>query len=105
MKKILAAILVVLFTATSVPVYAAPFGEKGPSSTAVENASSDSVIDRVGDWIATRGKSQSEKDQILLQRRTERAAKRVQKAAENAQKEMAKEAKNMQKNLNDMLKK
>ncbi len=48
----------------------------------------DNPIDQAGDWVATLGKQGMEKDQILAQRKTERAAK----FAEREAKKMAKDA-------------
>ena len=78
MKKYVAAIVVVIFLALSVmcvPVYA-----------------NDNIIDKAGDWWATRGKQEPEKSMILAHRRTERAAKQ-------ADKEMKKAAKNTEKDM------
>jgi len=78
MKKYVAVVVAAVFLVLSlacVPVYA-----------------NDNVIDKTGDWWATRGKQEPEKGLILAQRRAERAAKK-------ADKEMKKATKNMQKDM------
>ena len=55
----------------------------------------DNVIDKAGDWIATRGKQEPEKSLILAQRRSDRAAKRAEKAMRKQSKEMEKSMKNV----------
>ncbi len=47
-------------------------------------ASNDSIGDRVGDWFATLGKSQDDKQRILTQRRLERSAHRVGESLKSA---------------------
>lgn len=79
MKRCAALILVVLFLALSVtaaPVYA-----------------QDNVIDKAGDWWATRGKEEPEKSLILAQRRADRAAKRADKAMRKHSRQMEKSMK------------
>ena len=63
MKRYVALMVAVVFVAMSfvaMPVYA-----------------QDNVLDRIGDWWATRGKQDPEKSIILMQRRSDRAAKRA----------------------------
>jgi hypothetical protein len=69
----------------------------GPTASALaaSDVSQDSVVDKAGDWFATLGKSGSEKDQILIQRRSERIAKRMQKAVEDGSKKAGKEMEKM----------
>ncbi len=50
----------------------------------------DTVIDKMSDWFATAGKSQQEKDQILLQRHMDRAAKKTGDAFNKAGKDLEK---------------
>lgn len=79
MKRYVAAVVVVVFLALSfmaMPVYA-----------------EDNVLDKVGDWWATRGKGDLEKSMILTQRRAERAAKRAEKEMKKASEEMNKDMK------------
>jgi len=78
MKRYIVIIVLAVFVAASfcaMPVYA-----------------QDNVIDKVGDWVATRGKNEPEKSMILAQRKSERAAKR-------AEKEMGKQSKQMEKGM------
>lgn len=78
MKKLGFAMLAGLFLFTSSPI-------------AVGTArAEDSIVDKAGDWFATIGKSGQEKDQILLQRRMDRAAKKAGAAFDKAGKDLAK---------------
>ena len=47
---------------------------------AATNVAQDSVVDRIGDWFATVGKSGIEKQSVLTQRQMARAAKRTGQA-------------------------
>lgn len=79
MKKMVFAIMAVIFLAMSVmcmPVYAG-----------------DNVIDKAGDWWATRGKEDPEKSIILAQRQSARAAKRAEKEMKKASQQMQKDMK------------
>ena len=79
MKRYAALILVVLFlvlSVTAMPVYA-----------------QDNVIDKTGDWFATKGKEEPEKSLILAQRRADRAAKRADKAMRKQSRQMEKSMK------------
>jgi len=72
-------ILMVLFlggflsVACTGTVSAESSGQKGANQQAYEHASEHSIFNRVGDWFATIGKSQSEKKEILQERKAERA--------------------------------
>ncbi|HPN72706.1 MAG TPA: hypothetical protein PKZ41_01775 [Candidatus Omnitrophota bacterium] len=63
-------------------------GQKGPSARAFEKASDESALNRVGDWFATRGKSEQEKQAILAERKAKRTAEKMKKEAEKKSKEM-----------------
>ena len=81
MKRLMALVVAVVFIAMSLaamPVYA-----------------DDNVIDKAGDWWATRGKQEPEKSMILAQRKMERAAKRAEKEMKKSSKEMGKSMKNV----------
>ena len=69
----------------------------GPTTSAMagSDVSQDSVVDKAGDWFATLGKSGADKDQILIQRRTERIAKRMQKAVKEGSEKAGKEMEKM----------
>lgn len=76
MKRYIAAVALVVFIAASlfaVPVYA-----------------DDSIFDKIGDWIATRGKEDPEKSLIITKRQAERAAKRAEKELQKRSEEMSK---------------
>ncbi|MBI2105086.1 MAG: hypothetical protein HYT90_05895 [Candidatus Omnitrophica bacterium] len=72
MWRVMVGILVAGALAFSVPAGAA--AQAAPQQ--------DSVVDRVGDWFATLGKSGMERDSLLAQRKAERMAKRSQQAVE-----------------------
>jgi regulator of protease activity HflC (stomatin/prohibitin superfamily) len=91
MKKVIALVLALSFALT-VPAFAQMKDIKGPSAQALAKASDDSVVDKVGDWFATRGKSDQEKQAILMQRRGARTAEKAQKQAEKKAREMKKQA-------------
>lgn len=65
----------------------------------------DTVIDRIGDWFATLGKSGMEKDAILTQRKadrlTKRAEQRAREGAKKAERELNQAGKDLQKSLGD----
>jgi len=71
MKRLISMVLVVLLAVGTVSVFAAP-GRKGASDKALENASDEAIFHRVGDWFATRGKSDTEKKAILAERKAKR---------------------------------
>ena len=64
----------------------------------------DNVVDSIGDWFATIGKSGMDKDSIKAKRQAERAARRAQHAAEQGAKKagnaMEKAGKDLKKGLN-----
>jgi len=72
------------------------------------NISQDSVIDRAGDWVATRGKDGVEKKAVLAERKAQRASKRASKEAAKqkkiAKKEAAKAKKAAEKKMKEMKK-
>ena len=98
MKKVIACIVVLAVFAGCVPAFAAQ-GQRGASTTAMEKASDEAVFHRIGDWFATRGKTEAEKKQILAERKAKRAAKRAQKEAEKKKREMERQAKKAQKEM------
>lgn len=79
MRKLVAGAVAAIFIAVSLfamPVYA-----------------DDNILDKAGDWWATRGKEDPEKSMILTQRRMERAAKRAEKEMKKSSKQMEKDMK------------
>ncbi len=98
MKKLAILLLVVAFAVTTVPAFAAI---KGPSAMALEKASNDSMVDRVGDWVATRGKSPEEAQAIVADRKAKRLAAKAQKELERVQREAEKQKKVMEKELKE----
>ena len=98
MRKFIAIAVVLSLVLVSMPVFAAK-GRKGASDKAYEQASEEAIFHRVGDWFATRGKSEEEKAAIIAERKAKRAAKRAEKEAEKKKKTLGKEAKKTQKAL------
>lgn len=85
MKKVIAFTVAILFIAMAfmaVPVYA-----------------EDTMIDKVSDWWATRGKDENEKKMLLTQRRAQRESAKAKKAMEKQAKEMEKQADKMKNDL------
>ena len=105
MRKVLALALVLLFAVSMLPLSSAyAQGKSGVSTKALSQASDDSAIDKIGDWFATRGKSDAEKQKLLAQRKAERAAARAQKMAEKKKRQMQKEAEKAQKKMKEKMK-
>ena len=81
---------------------------QGKSAISAKELTDDSAIDKVGDWFATRGKSDAEKQKVLAQRKANRVAARAQKKIEKqkreAQKKMQKQQKSMEKAKQDLKK-
>ncbi|MBI4358593.1 MAG: hypothetical protein HY584_04770 [Candidatus Omnitrophica bacterium] len=88
MKYLLTAIFVVMLVFSNASV---------KFSYAAE--ASDTAIDQVGDWLATVGKQGVEKDQIIAQRKAERAARRAEEEAKKAAKEAEHAGEDMQKKM------
>ena len=103
MKKLVAITVILALVLCVVPAFAAR-GEKGASAKAYEKASDEAIFHRVGDWFATRGKSEEERNAILAERKAKRAAKRIEKEAEKKKKQLEKEAKKKKKQLDKKLK-
>ena len=53
----------------------------GTATPAWASSANDTAIDRVGDWLATVGKSGTEKDAAIAQRKATRTAKRAEEMA------------------------
>ena len=105
MKKwivLVLALAAIIITSSS---FAAEGGAKGASAQAYEHASDNAIFNRVGDWFATRGKSEPEKSAILAERKAKRAVDRAQKELEKRNKELAKETKKAQKAADKQTKK
>ena len=102
MRKLVAIIIVLALVTVSVPAFAAK-GQKGASAKAYAQASDEAVFHRVGDWFATRGKSDQEKKAIITERKAKRAAARTEKEARKQQKKLQKAAKKKQKQLKKSL--
>ena len=80
-RKMIIGIIAVLIFASAVPVFAS-------ESTGAQ----DSIVDKVGDWFATIGKSQADKQIIIADRRTKRILRHtrheLEETNEQAQKEV-----------------
>lgn len=91
MKKIL--FLILAFSLVTVlPSFAAREGRPGPDARAYEKASEDSMLNRMGDWFATRGMTEEEREEMLAERRAERAAARAEREAERKDRQAEREA-------------
>lgn len=86
MKKLILVLTALAFLTISTPVFSAEGDKKGASSRAQEQASQQSIFNRVGDWFATVGKSKEEKKKILNERKQKRAQEKAAKKAEKMQK-------------------
>jgi hypothetical protein len=91
MRKLIAITIMFLFFLSVIPAFAQMSTRKGPNPTpsqkAYEHASEKSAFNRVGDWFATRGKSDEEKAKIIAERDAQRAVKHVEKEAKRLQKQ------------------
>ena len=92
------------------------FVASSPVRASSRSVMEDSWSDRVGDWFATVGRSQEEKDQILVERRSHRVAERtrniihrstrdVQESFKSTSHSTNQSVNNMNKTLNDQMKK
>ena len=106
MKKLVALLVVlsIVFGSFVSPVFAAQ-GRKGASDMALQKANEESAFNRVGDWFATRGKTESEKKAVLAERKLKRAAEKAQKKAQKRKKEAEKKAKEAKKKMQEQMKK
>jgi len=92
MKKFIILLLAVAIVMSAVPAMA----QRGSGSVDFQK---DSVVDKVGDWFATRGKTPEEAKTIIAERKATRAAKRAQKEAERQKKILAREAEKAKKQM------
>ena len=104
MKKFAVIVLVLMLSVVFIDMASAQVKTvKGSNAMAYEKASDESMINRAGDWFATRGKSDQEKQAILNQRKAKRAAdklkKQANKEAKQAKAKMDKAGKGMGKGL------
>jgi len=97
-KAIIYGVVLSLFL-VCLPAFSAEKGSIGASARAYEKASDEAIFHRVGDWFATRGKSEEESLAIIAERKAARAAKRAQKEAVKQKRKMKKEAKQAQKKI------
>ena len=104
MKKLVVITLVLSLIVISMPIFAAEGGKKGASARAFERASDEAIFHRVGDWFATRGKSEEEAKAIIAERKAKRVAIRAQKEAEKKKRKLEKEAAKKQKKLQKKMK-
>jgi hypothetical protein len=85
-KRIIGLMLACVFISTSVCFAAQDV--KGASAKARENASDQAIFNRVGDWFATVGKSDADREKIMNERRANRETKRVEKEARTAERQL-----------------
>lgn len=103
MRKILICVLAVILLISNMPVFAAQ-GRKGASDRALERASDEAIFHRVGDWFATRGKSEEEKEAIIAERKAKRAQAKAEKIAAKQKKKMEKKAEKVQEEMDKGIK-
>lgn len=103
MRRFISLLLIMSFVLISMPSMAAQ-GRKGASDKAYEHASDEAIFHRIGDWFATRGKSEEEKKAIIAERKAKRAAARAQKKIEKEKRKLEKEAKKAQKKMKEKMK-
>lgn len=94
MKKLITILLVIAFV-LSTPVFAPVTWAASASSELAQ----DNVVDKVGDWFATRGKTDKERQAIMAERKSARVAKRAEKQAAKAKKRADQEIKKAQKGV------
>jgi hypothetical protein len=91
MKKFMAIVIVFLFMLSAVPAFAQISSRQNPNPTpnqkAYEHASEKSAFNRVGDWFATLGKSDEEKQRIIAEREAQRAVRRAEKELKHLKKD------------------
>ncbi len=97
MKKALSLLLIFAVCFSFTPMLEAAKDVKGASDKALEKASEESIFNRTGDWFATIGKPEAEKEKIRAERKAKRAKKRAEKEAKKAKKETEKKAKKVEK--------
>jgi hypothetical protein len=83
MKRVMALLVITVFAVSSMTIFV----------DMAQAAGGDNIIDKAGDWLATRGKEEPQKSMILAQRQAERAAKRAQQDMKKAGKDMNKSLK------------
>ena len=86
MRRIVLGLLIAVVAVTASPVYA---GVK------------DNLTDKIGDWVVTVGKPESEKQAIVANRKAKRVAKRADEAANRAAKKVKKELKKTNEEANE----
>ncbi len=104
MKRILTGICIFVFVlcvGASNLSFAQEEKGKGASPKAYEHANENSIFNRVGDWFATVGKSDKEKERIKAERKTQRALKRSEKKMKEALQEREQKGKQTQDQLQE----
>jgi hypothetical protein len=96
MKKWMGMVLAVALIFGALPVFADNYKAQG---NAYAYGKEDSILDKVSDWVATLGKSESEKDEILTERRLDRAMKRGAQAFKKSSKKASKAMKEFEKDF------
>ncbi|MFO8052887.1 MAG: hypothetical protein R6U54_02865 [Candidatus Omnitrophota bacterium] len=102
MKKLILVFTALVFLTISAPVFSAEDGKKGASSKAQEQASQQSIFNRVGDWFATVGKSEEKKKKILKERKQKRAQEKAEEKAEKMQRKAEEKAEKAKEKAEEM---
>ena len=105
MKKLAVVVIAIMLSVVFTDAVSAQMRtEKGPSAKAYEKASENSAFNRVGDWFATRGKSDQERQVILTQRKAARTAERVKKETARRARQAEKQANKAKKDMGKAMK-
>lgn len=96
MKKWAGLVLMAVFIFGALPVFADTDSAQG---NAYAYGQEDSILDKVSDWVATIGKSGSDKEEVLAERRLDRAMKRTSQAFKKSSKKASKAMKEFGKDM------
>lgn len=91
MKKIVSIFMILVF------FIAAP-----NISWAASDIAEDNVIEKLGDWLATVGKSEEDRDAMVAERQADRAAERLRKMLKKESKAVEKKMKKFGKEMEKM---
>ena len=104
MKKLVVLFVVVSILFGGIVGFPGVSSARGASEKAMENASDEAVFHKVGDWFATRGKTDTEKQTIITERKGKRAAAKARKTAAKAQKVAEKQMRKSKSDAKRMMK-
>jgi membrane-bound lytic murein transglycosylase B len=99
MKRVFGFFLACCFCLTAAASFAASEAKQSASPAASQNADDESMLNRMGDWFATMGKSAEEKAKILRERKMKRATERAEKKYRKRQRTTQQSSKEMQQKM------